>query len=94
MFVWGQARDCRARFLKTQRFPCIGKASSYVIAPRTACFFKLVQALAIAQLLKGPGRLANLTVVANTHTKLVRDDEGCVHRRPSIQSHPTHICKR
>jgi hypothetical protein len=70
------ARECRAKFITNQRFPRIGRATSYIVAPRTACFFKLVQALAIGQLLKGPGRLANLTVLWQTHAEFVRDDEG------------------
>ena len=70
------ARECRAKFIKNQRFPRIGRATSYIVAPRTASFLKLVQALAIGQLLKGPGRLANLTVLWQTHADLVRDNEG------------------
>ena len=37
------ARECRAQFIKKHRFARVGKATSYVIAPRTACFFKLVR---------------------------------------------------
>ena len=70
------ARECRTKFIQKHRFPRIGRATSYIVAPRAACFFKLVQALAIAQLRKGPGRLANLTVLWQAHAELIRDNDG------------------
>ena len=47
-----------------------------MVAARSSNFWKLVQALVIAQLMKGSGRLINLTVLAQVHTTVERDEDG------------------